>query len=139
MAWQITPRAGLSDLRFGMSREDVEAVIGLPGSVKTTRSGRTRLEYGHTSLALVFVDDALVEINLLPEISGGLVLDGLDLMTSKERDVVAALRKRDDAAKERNGFLIFSRLGIALSGFEPPEADQKAVTVFGPNHPWSTP
>ncbi|MBB4351783.1 hypothetical protein, partial [Aliirhizobium cellulosilyticum] len=96
------------------------------------------LEYGQTSPALVFVDDALIEINLLPEISGGLFLDGLDLM-AKERDVVAALRKRDDAAKERNGLIIFPRLGIALSGFEPPQADQKAVTVFGPNHPWSTP
>jgi len=121
-----------------MSREDVEAVMGVHGSVKTTRTGRTRLEYGQTSPALVFVDDALIEINLLPEISGGLFLDGLDLM-AKERDVVAALRKRDDAAKERNGLIIFPRLGIALSGFEPPQADQKAVTVFGPNHPWSTP
>ncbi|WP_313606682.1 hypothetical protein [Rhizobium sp.] len=125
-----------------MSREDVEPVMGVPCSVKTTRTGRTRLEYGQTSPALVFVDDALVEINFLPEISDGLVLeslDGLDLMTSKEADLVAALRKRDDTAKERNGFLIFPRLGIALSGFEPPEGDQKAVTVFGPNHPWSTP
>ncbi|MEV4607394.1 hypothetical protein MRBLMR1_002407 [Neorhizobium sp. LMR1-1-1.1] len=63
-----------------MSREDVEAVIGVPGSVKTTRTVRTRLAYGETSPALVFVDDALIEINLLPEISGGLFLDGLDLM-----------------------------------------------------------
>jgi len=121
-----------------MSREDVEAVMGVHGSVKTTRTGRTRLEYGRTSPAVVFVDDALIEINLLPEISGGLVLegfDGLDLMTSKEAHLVAALRKLDDTAKERNGFLIFSRLGIALSGFKPREADQKAVTVFGPNHP----
>lgn len=139
MVWLITPRVALSDLRFGMSREDVEAVIGVPGSVKTTRTVRTRLACGETSPALVFVDDALIEINLLPEISGGLFLDGLDLMASKERDVVAALHKRDDAAKERNGFIIFPRLGIALSGFEPAQADQKAVTVFGRNHPWSTP
>ncbi|MGF9566690.1 hypothetical protein [Neorhizobium sp. JUb45] len=122
-----------------MSREDVEAVMGAPRSVKNTRTGRLRLEYGQIFPALVFVDDALIEINLLPEVSGGLVLDGLDLMTSKEPDVVAALRRRDNAAKERNGFLIFQMLGITLSGFEPPEADQKAVTLFGQRHPWSMP
>lgn len=136
--WILTPQEGVSDLKFGMGRVQVDAIMGMPGSVKTTRTGRTRLEYGHPSPALVFVDDALVEINLLPEASGGLVLDGLDLMAAREGNVVVALRQRDDAARERNGFLIFPMLGIALSGFDPPETNQKAVTLFGPSHPWSS-
>lgn len=137
MPWLITPHEGVSDLKFAMDRDVVEAIMGAPASVRITRTGRMRLEYGQASPALVFVDDSLVEINFLPEVSGGLVLDGLDLLASVEHDVVGALRQRDDAARERLGFIIFPRLGIALSGFEPPEDDQRAVIIFGPSHPWS--
>jgi hypothetical protein len=77
LPWLITPHEGVSDLNFAMDRDVVEAIMGAPASVRITRTGRMRLEYGQASPALVFVDDSLVEINFLPEVSGGLVLDGL--------------------------------------------------------------
>lgn len=89
--------------------------------------------------AFVFSDDSLIEMNMLSELSGGLFLGGLNLFMAEEDEVVRFLNARDDTAHDRNGFLIFSKLGIALSGFAPPASDQRAITIFGQDHPWSGP
>lgn len=54
MPWLLTPYEGISELKFGMRRHEVEPVMGAPGSTKKTRTGRIRLEYGQSSPALVF-------------------------------------------------------------------------------------
>jgi hypothetical protein len=137
MSWFFAPYVGISDIQLSSARHEVEALLGTPRKTKRTYTGKTRIEYGSSMPAFVFADETLIEINMLPELSGGLLFAGLDLFGAEEDEVVRLLEAQDDTAHNRNGVLIFSRLGIALSGFAPPAADQKAITVFGPDHAWS--
>jgi hypothetical protein len=138
MAWIFAPYVGISEVHFSLVQDEVEALLGTPRSTKQTYTGKTRIEYGPLIPALVFAGGTLIEMNMLPELSGGLFFEELDLFKAKEDKVVRLLNEQDGAALDRNGFLIFAKLGIALSGYGPPTADQKAITIFSPRHDWNT-
>lgn len=136
MAWVFTPYEGFLDIRFGQGREEIERLLGEPQKVKQTRTGRTRLEYGMTMPAFVFDNGGLNEMNLLPDVSELLEYKGMDLFSLPEDEVLRHLQQDDPNVRESNGFVIFFGLGLALTGFHDEMPEQKAITVFGPDHPW---
>jgi hypothetical protein len=137
MRWTFKPYVGISDIHFDLARGEIETLLGTPKSIRRTYTGKTRIAYGPSMPAFVFENEALIEASMLPELSGGLFFEGVNLLAEQEENVVRLLTERDELPQDRNGFLILSKLGIALSGFDPPASDQKAITVFGPRHAWS--
>ncbi|RWX81485.1 hypothetical protein EPK99_04130 [Neorhizobium lilium] len=136
MAWVFTPYKGLSDIRFRQDREEVERVLGEPQKVKRTYTGKTRLEYSMSMPAFVFADGELIEMNLLPDVSEPFEYRGMDLFAMPEDEVLRQLEQDDLNVRESNGFIIFFGLGLALTGFHDEMPEQKAITLFGHNHPW---
>jgi len=136
MAWVFTPYEGLSDIRFGQHREDIERVLGKPQKVKRTYTGKTRLEYSMSMPAFVFADRELIEMNLLPDVAEPFEYKGMDLFALPEDQVLRQLEHDHPNVRESNGFIIFCGLGVALTGFHAEMPEQKAITIFGHNHPW---
>lgn len=136
MTWAFTPYEGISDIRFGQAREDVEGFLGQPRKVKQTYTGKTRLEYSFSVPAFVLADNKLVEMNFLPDLAEPFEYQGMNLFALSEDEVLRRLEQNDPDVRESNGFVIFFGLGLALTGFHDEMPEQKAITIFSRDHIW---
>jgi hypothetical protein len=132
MTFDIVPFVGPLPIRFGMSRSEVTALLGPP-----IISNKQLERWGANSSVNVGYDkyDNVYEIVMTPDgyqlrLDGALVWD-----ENKTVDPNPLLLSLDSAPLERVGFLVFTKLGIATTGFHDDDPGQFAITLY-PAHSW---
>lgn len=116
---------GAIPLRFGMSPNEVEAILGpsveeLPNAFGNRSELREGLTLGYDSK-----DNTLVEAVFSP--GAQVLFQGRELFSVE--DPIEFLRQFDPAPQLWVGFIIFVNLGIRLSGFHDDDESQKAIGV----------
>jgi hypothetical protein len=126
----IEPHVGPIPIRFGMTPQEVEATIGPPAELLPSPFGnRTELR-DSLSLSYHAKENTLVEAVFSP--GARVLFHGCDLFSVE--NLIAFLRKFDDAPQSWVGFVIFVNLGIRLSGFHDADESQKAIAVVEKGH-----
>lgn len=126
MTFTIEPYVGPLPLRFGMSPEEVESVLGPPEERRNTpyglserrRKPSVNLGYELLSKELEGAVFAFTEKLLYQE---------HDLFA--ERDLISLLRQYDPNPFLLVGFVIFLKLGVRLAGFHNDD-DERSIGVF---------
>jgi hypothetical protein len=131
-SFTVKPFEGAAPVMFGQPRSEVLKILGPPSvSGKGSDSWGARLEinvgYGD--------DGAINHIGLSPG-SFELTMNGRLLWNeSSHNDPNCLLTLLDPEPLERLGFLVFTRLGVATTGFHDDDPSQYAITLF-PRGAW---
>lgn len=124
--FELRPYEGAGPIEFGMTRSQVEARIGPPTSVTTTRGGDVE-EY-RAGLKLYFSksEEHLREIVLMKPSSA--LYRGVDLIQTE--DPTTYLAGDDPEPFEYAGTVLFLKVGIAVTGFAEENDPDSAVGMF---------
>lgn len=128
----IYPYVGVGQLQFGMSRNKVAELMGVPDDVDIDAVEKEVTEYRHDSrITLVYSldDDKLIEIGFGPNIKN-LVFNNIRMFCENPEIVIKNLMTFDDKPFEHVGFIVFFELGITLAGIFDRDDSDKAITVF---------
>lgn len=132
--FQIAPLAGTDQVAFGMSPQEVENALGTPDQISKNHLGsrvefRAAMNVGY-SLATPRVD----HIGFGRQMTQ-LYLGELNFFFTPPEQVLRTLMVADSQPLTYLGFVVFLKLGIALTGFHDGDESQKAVTLF-PKGAW---
>jgi hypothetical protein len=123
---------GAGPLRFGMTRKQVEDVLGAPDKAKRTMFRSETQEFRRQSgLQTVYSasDETLVEISFYANQS--VSFEGMDIFHTPGKNMIRRLAEADGKPLETVGILVFLNLGIAMTGFlQDEEPGQKSISVF---------
>ncbi len=131
-SFDIKPYWGAGPLRLGMSRKQVEAVLGPPDKTRSTTFFNETIEFRcESALQTVYsAEGALVEISFGRAVEG-VTINDLDVFKTPGREVIERLVKADGRPLEIVGIIVFLNLGISMTGFlQDDEPGQKAIGVF---------
>ncbi|MEZ6142713.1 MAG: hypothetical protein R3B84_19295 [Zavarzinella sp.] len=125
----FVPFIGSLPLQFGMTPDEVTALIGPPirtfsdpfGNRSESRSGYS-LGYDANSGLLT---EAVFS-------KGDLYFQGVNLLSIA--DLIDYLRKFDDSPQSAVGVIFFLKLGLSLTGFYVGEEDQKSISLTRADH-----
>lgn len=137
MTWVFVPYQGISDIRFGDSKDGVLTRMRATATERKTRSGGVRLEFGSSEPAFVFQEDRLTEMNLMHPLSQPLRYQHADLFAMAGSDVIGLLTAEGTPRRSSGGMLIFPASGIALFAFDGELSEQRTITIFGRSHAWA--
>lgn len=130
--WDIHPYVGVGQLKFGMTPDEVAAVLGPPDGSRFNASMREiRERRKESALQAVYSAEntgQLIELGFSPSIEG-LQFAGVQLFTARSDDALQHVIQHDSEPLVSHGFIVFLGLGITMTGFDDDDA-QKAVTVF---------
>ncbi len=130
--WDIQPYVGVGQLKFGMTPDEVAAVLGPPdGSRFNADMQEIRERRRESALQAVYSanDKRLVELGFSSPISE-LRFDGVQLFSAKSDEALRHVIQHDGDPFVTHGFIVFLGLGITMTGFDDDDEAQKAVTVF---------
>jgi hypothetical protein len=129
MVFIFEPLIGPLPLRFGMSPEEVAAVVGVPERMLPDAFGnRTESRRGYS----VGYDATSGRLNEVVFSKGELFFHGVDLFCVT--DVVDFLRKYDANPQVAVGMIFFVKLGLRLSGFHDGGEQQQAIGLTTMGH-----
>lgn len=132
MDLELRPYEGAAPLLFGCSRAAVAAILGPPrirGRADDSWGEKLELIVGYDS------DGMLNHIGVGPGAFGVVFVDIPIWTTDSIQDPNAVFLKFDADPVESLGFLIFSKLGIATTGFHDDDRSQRAIILF-PRGSW---
>jgi hypothetical protein len=123
---------GAGPLRFGMTRKQVEAVLGPPDKTKRTMFRNEAQEFRRDNgMQTIYsaAEDTLVEISFYGNQS--VAFEAMDVFQTPGTEVISRLSEADGKPLETVGILVFLNLGIAMTGFlQEDEPGQKSISVF---------
>lgn len=123
------PLVGPLPLRFGMTPNEVAALVGSPDRVSPDPFGnRTESRSGY-SLGYDATSGLLVEAVFTKR---ELYFHSVNLFSID--DVINFLRKYDDSPQSAVGVIFFLKLGLSLTGFHDGEEDPKSISVTRKGH-----
>lgn len=128
--FEIHPFFGASSIRFGMSPAEVEQALGLPDQVSKNHL-KQRVEF-RSFMNIAYTSDLrplLCHIGFGRQMEN-VVLHGINLFKESPSVVIEQLQSLDHHPMQYLGFIVFHKLGIALTGFHDQDDSQKAVTLF---------
>ena len=123
------PFVGPSPLRFGMTPEEVAALVGNPTRVFPDPFGNRSESRSGCSLGYDANSGLLTEAVFS---KGELLFHGVNLFAIA--DVIDFLRKYDASPQTAVGMIFFVKLGLRLSGFHDGDESQKAIGVTTSGH-----
>lgn len=123
------PFVGPSPLRFGMTPEEVAALVGAPERVFPDPFGNRSESRSGYSLGYDAKSGRLTEAVFS---KGELLFRGVDLFAVA--NVIDFLRKYDASPQTAVGMIFFVKLGLRLSGFHDGDESQKAIGVTTRGH-----
>jgi cation diffusion facilitator CzcD-associated flavoprotein CzcO len=123
--FEIRPYEGAGPIEFGMTQDQVVAVMGRPAMTRKTRGGDIELRFADCAVRLG-PDSTVAEIGFSPRTQ--VTVEGIDVFN--DPGSLGKLLARDGEAMESVGIVVLLKLGIALSGFHDGDEDQKSVTLF---------
>jgi hypothetical protein len=123
----IKPYVSVDSLQFAVStKEDCVALYGEPKVIRKNREGATEFHYNEIILRFDTKDDTFRECTLLPYANATLN----EIEVTWDHDFLNELCKADGAPRESFGFIVFGKLGIAVTGIHDNDESQLAITVF---------
>jgi hypothetical protein len=128
----VDPYVGVGPLRLGMSRGEVQNVLGLPDRSKNSRFNAKIIDQWTTEdITVVFSDNSgtAVEIGFGSEQAQAEVR-GIKIFGNDGPSVYRDLCVADGAPRTDVGFTVLFSLGLTLDGFLTTDQDDRAVTVF---------
>lgn len=124
---EIVPRKGLGNVRFGMTQEEVQSLLGKEEDQSITSEASEFYYANYINCAFRY--QSLYQIGATRR-SSGILYNGNDIFTSNSFEVLKEMQVDGGSVFEYFGFIIFLELGISLTGFHDGDLDQKAMTVF---------
>lgn len=125
-AFNVRPLEGVGPLAFGMSPEDVHALLGEPRMQKANPLGQRDERYPGFRVRYSADSDLMCEVTFSTDCN--VVFAGISLFTDDA--AIQQLTEKDGHALQGLGYLVFPNLGIALADFDSDQESDKAVTVF---------
>ena len=129
--FEIMPYSGCGNIKFGMTRQEVEQSIGHIDRVVKTADGVTEL-YNFTLDLVAQVstdDDHLIEIGFGRR-AKNVTFGGIRFFEEPPREVLASLCLIDPTVVSGFGAIVFPALGLSFTGFQDEQDDAKAMTSF---------
>jgi hypothetical protein len=122
----VKPYDSIGSIRLGMSTNELVALLGQPK--KIIKNHRQELDYQYVGYSIRVSPDEekVVEVGVRPEIS----VELMGIKIFEDPNALEKLVEKDGQPYEFVGFLIFTNLGITVSGFHDKDESQKAITVF---------
>lgn len=117
----IEPFIGVNEFKFGMSKTDIETIMGV--EMKCNKISEDIVKYFCNGISFTFEKSKLVEMSF---IDVDIFLEDFNIL--KKSEIIDILNKKYKSI-EQVGYTIYRELGIALVGFNPLE-DYKTITVF---------
>jgi hypothetical protein len=128
-SYEIFPLIGVSMVKFGMLPAEVELAWGKPGRVSKNFSGdRTEIRDGCV-ITYDSKENNVAEIGF-PSSYKKLTLGGVKIFQDSYQDTIVELHRLAKDRFEGDGFIVFPKLGISLSGFHGSDASLLTVTAF---------
>jgi len=125
-AFELAPYIGSKPVLFGLNSNDVRTILGPPDSVTEHEPGKLS-EYRNGSRIGYEADNSgVAEISLWAPST--LMLNGSDVL--QVDDFVQRLMSLDPEPRECVDFLIFFKIGVAVTGYEGIEEKQRTINVF---------
>jgi hypothetical protein len=121
---RIIPYETVGQLRFGMTRDEVFAVLGNPKIIDQDRDDEVSLYYGTQRVTIG--PAGMAEVGILPQLP--VTIHGISVFS--DPDAFAKLCQIDENPKENVGFIVLLNLGITMTGFHDFDESQKAITAF---------
>jgi hypothetical protein len=130
--FDLSPFVGALPIAFGMTRNDVHAILDLPDVSFPVWDKSGTCDGRHTLRMNVGYDNSGI-VNHVGFGPGGVNLRilGSELWTAANQpDPKSTLLKLDPDPLERVGFLLFTRLGITTTGYHDDDESQRAIRVY---------
>jgi hypothetical protein len=126
--WEIVPYVGVGPLKFGMTADQVEQILGPPGRVRV--NGDRRRESRARGMPVIhYVAGVASEIEVFREMRN-LGLGGIRLFSEPGRDVLKKLEAANGGALESVGCVLFENLGIATGRLDIDVPEDHTVCAF---------
>lgn len=125
-SFEIVSYIGAKPLLFGMTEDQVKAVVGHPKRMTTNGLGEPDALYNSFSIRYSKQDKTLVEIGFSDDAT--VTIRGVNPFSQK--NAFRDLLREDSCPYEYYGFIILLDLGITLTGFHDNDPDQLAITAF---------
>lgn len=126
-SFEIISYAGAKPLLFGMTRGQVEAIVGSPARITTDDDlGETGASYAAFNIQYSKQNERLVEIGFLK--TARVTVLGINPFTQKNG--FRELLRHDSCPYESYGFIVLLDLGITMTGFHDDDPNQLAITAF---------
>ena len=126
----LLPYAGVGDVRFGMSPEEVSAIVGVPDS-HSTNALKQRVEF-RAYLNVAFspgTSPRVKHFGIGRQIRRTTIAD-IELFVGRPETILQQLCRLDGDSVTYLGYVIFFDLGLTLTGFHDGDVDQRAVAMF---------
>lgn len=124
--FDIRPYVGVGSLAFGMTLEEVHAVVGEPRMQRPDPMGQKDERYEGFRVRYTADTDRVCEVTF--STTCRVTLEGISLFA--DATAVQQLAERDGQALQGLGYIVFPSLGIALADFDSDQESDKAVTVY---------
>lgn len=124
--FDLQPLVGPSPIRFGMSEEQVDDLLGKPQTKSVNSRNEQKWDYDEFIVTFGSIGEGVVEVAFLPEAE--ISLFGINLFGDQE--AFAKVLALNEEAFEDYGFIVFPALGLAFSGFHDEDEENKAVGIF---------
>jgi len=130
MTLEIKSYIGINNLRFEHStKNDAISCFGKPNMERKTRLGNIEYEYDYFILRFAPLTYTLLECTLLPYAEA--TINGIAVTWDK--NFLKQLCQLDGSPKNAYGFIIFSKIGLAVTGIHDNDESQLAITAFCKN------
>ena len=130
--FRVFPYVGVGPIYFGMNRDQLHAILGIPDSSKNSRFGPKVIDYWHSNdITIMFsaVDGTALEIGFgYAQMTAE--VEGIKLFERSGPEVYRDLCLLDGYPREDVGFTVLFKFGITLDGFLISDQEQRVVTVF---------
>lgn len=128
---EINPYIGVGKLRFGMTKDEVETILGAPEESDVHPLGEVSEDrFGSSVLTLYSkTDDTLVQVGF-SRWTQGVAYKTTDIFHGDPRKVLEFLIQEDGQPFVSMGIIVLLNLGITLTGFHDKASEERAVTVF---------
>jgi hypothetical protein len=124
-SFEIVSYLGAKPLLFGMTQDQVEALVGPPQMIRHD-FGETNALYEFFSVRYSKQGKTMVEVGFSKPVN--VTILGINPFTQKNgfRDLL----REDSCPYESYGFIVLLNLGITLTGFHDNDPNQLAITAF---------
>jgi hypothetical protein len=123
---KIRPYQSVGEVVFGETKADCIRKLGLPQANGVNRDGVEELKYPQMVVRLDPIQKRVVEVTLLPYWNG--TIEGIQV--AWDRPFLSTLCLLDGEPRAVYGFIVLSRLGVAITGIHDADTAQLAMTVF---------
>jgi hypothetical protein len=129
MKVEIKPNEGINDIKFGITQNQLEQIMGKPPKAEIDNIMEEVREM-RQGMIFRFVPDTLKDIVISKHVDAW--VHGIDIFNTA--NLINLLSAYDEPTKETDGYVNFYGLGLSVGGFGKKKIPEgKLVTVFAPD------